>query len=213
MLAEHALWQRASRGSRPSVPAVGLWDLPPWQLQALWAQPCCACGSISTQARVQERTLHQPRWPGGRVQHTLFCLSAPILRGPYTPGPTMHTSHPAAYAQEVTVQFNLCMEPWLKYAMHLVADQGLRRLCWTSCRLLREVLFLETHRCACAASAGLHAPVCMRGVHQAAACELVRTSAGDQADCLDCLLLQLLHEVLGLEAHCLPSRPGVQGAL
>ena len=45
------------------------------------------------------------------------------------------------------MQFNLCMEPWLKYAMHLVADQGLQRSQWTSGRLLREVLYVETNRC------------------------------------------------------------------
>ena len=45
------------------------------------------------------------------------------------------------------MQFNLCMEPWLKYAMHLVADQGLQRSQWTSARLLRDVLYVETARC------------------------------------------------------------------
>ena len=44
------------------------------------------------------------------------------------------------------MQFNLCMEPWLKYAMHLVADQGLQRSQWTSARLLREALYVETNR-------------------------------------------------------------------
>ena len=44
------------------------------------------------------------------------------------------------------MQFNLCMEPWLKYAMHLVADQGLQRSQWTSARLLGEVLYVETNR-------------------------------------------------------------------
>ena len=63
------------------------------------------------------------------------------------PLPKVLCHHHQAVLQEVTVQFNLCMEPWLKYAMHLVADQGLRRQLWTSSRLLQEVLFLETHRC------------------------------------------------------------------
>lgn len=44
------------------------------------------------------------------------------------------------------MQFNLCNEPWLKYSMLLVADQGLKPSQWTSARLLREVLFLETAR-------------------------------------------------------------------
>ena len=54
----------------------------------------------------------------------------------------------AAGVQEVTVQFNLCNEPWLKYNMLLVADQGLRRQQWTSARLHRDALYLETAGCA-----------------------------------------------------------------
>ena len=52
----------------------------------------------------------------------------------------------AGAVQEVTVQFNLCNEPWLKYSMLLVSDQGLKPSQWTSARLHREVLFLETAR-------------------------------------------------------------------
>lgn len=55
--------------------------------------------------------------------------------------------------QEVTVQFNLCNEPWLKYSMLLVADQGLKASQWTSSRLHKDVLFLETTRHACMLSA------------------------------------------------------------
>ena len=51
------------------------------------------------------------------------------------------------WVQEVTVQFNLCNEPWLKYSMLLVADQGLKPPQWTSARLHKESLFLETARC------------------------------------------------------------------
>ncbi len=51
-------------------------------------------------------------------------------------------------SQEVTVQYNLCNEPWLKYTLAAVADKGLKRSSWTSSRLLNEVLLLETVRCA-----------------------------------------------------------------
>ena len=40
--------------------------------------------------------------------------------------------------QEVTIQYNLCNEPWLKYSMAAVADRGLRPAQWTSARLHSE---------------------------------------------------------------------------
>jgi len=47
--------------------------------------------------------------------------------------------------QEVTVQYNLCNEPWLKYSMAAVADQGLQPSQWTSARMHSETLYLETN--------------------------------------------------------------------
>lgn len=47
--------------------------------------------------------------------------------------------------QEVTIQYNLCNEPWLKYSMPAVADRGLKASQWTSARLHKEVIYLETH--------------------------------------------------------------------
>jgi len=49
------------------------------------------------------------------------------------------------FVQEVTVQYNLCNEPWLKYSMSVVADRGLNHSQLTSARLRKEVLMLETH--------------------------------------------------------------------
>jgi hypothetical protein len=46
----------------------------------------------------------------------------------------------------VTIQYNLCNEPWLKYSMAAVADRGLKASQWTSARLRNEVLYLETHK-------------------------------------------------------------------
>ncbi|KAK9824100.1 hypothetical protein WJX72_007737 [[Myrmecia] bisecta] len=46
--------------------------------------------------------------------------------------------------QEVTIQYNLCNEPWLKYSMAAIADRGLKASQWTSARLRDEVLLLET---------------------------------------------------------------------
>ena len=48
---------------------------------------------------------------------------------------------------QVTVQYNLCNEPWVKYAMAGVADRGLAPSLWTSARMHHSVLYLETHRC------------------------------------------------------------------
>lgn len=46
--------------------------------------------------------------------------------------------------QEVSVQFNLCNEPWLKYTMAAIADRGTKPGQWTSSRLLDDVLLFET---------------------------------------------------------------------
>uniref|UniRef100_A0A7S0CUU2 Uncharacterized protein n=1 Tax=Micromonas pusilla TaxID=38833 RepID=A0A7S0CUU2_MICPS len=47
--------------------------------------------------------------------------------------------------REVTVQYNLCNEPWLKYGAAAVADRGFKKSEWTAARLRRETLFLESH--------------------------------------------------------------------
>lgn len=48
--------------------------------------------------------------------------------------------------QEITLQYNLCNEPWLKYTMTAVSDRGLKPSQWASARLHSEVLYLETHQ-------------------------------------------------------------------
>ncbi len=57
---------------------------------------------------------------------------------------TRSTGRHKSGGQEVSVQFNLCNEPWLKYTLSAIADRGLKRSQWTSSRLLDEVLLLET---------------------------------------------------------------------
>ncbi|CAH9104130.1 unnamed protein product [Cuscuta epithymum] len=50
------------------------------------------------------------------------------------------------FVREVTIQYNLCNEPWLKYSISVVADKGLKKPLFTSARLKKgEVLYLETH--------------------------------------------------------------------
>uniref|UniRef100_A0A2P2KGR2 Zinc finger CCCH domain-containing protein 13 n=1 Tax=Rhizophora mucronata TaxID=61149 RepID=A0A2P2KGR2_RHIMU len=52
------------------------------------------------------------------------------------------------FVREVTIQYNLCNEPWIKYTISVVADKGLKRPMYTSARLKKgEVLYLETHSC------------------------------------------------------------------
>ncbi|KAL2635097.1 hypothetical protein R1flu_006576 [Riccia fluitans] len=50
------------------------------------------------------------------------------------------------YLLEVTIQYNLCNEPWLKYNMNIVADKGLKKSQYTSARIKKgDVLYVETH--------------------------------------------------------------------
>ncbi|XP_054794588.1 uncharacterized protein LOC129300089 [Prosopis cineraria] len=50
--------------------------------------------------------------------------------------------------REVTIQYNLCNEPWIKYSISIVADKGLKKPLFTSARLKKgEVLYLENHSC------------------------------------------------------------------
>ncbi|GMG99861.1 hypothetical protein Nepgr_001701 [Nepenthes gracilis] len=52
------------------------------------------------------------------------------------------------FVREVTIQYNLCNEPWIKYSISIVADKGLKKPLYTSARLKKgEVLYLETHTC------------------------------------------------------------------
>lgn len=63
---------------------------------------------------------------------------------------TRHASSSSAgkkgLIREVTIQYNLCNEPWMKYSIALVADQGFKRSLWTCARLRRDVLYLETNK-------------------------------------------------------------------
>ncbi|GAX79723.1 hypothetical protein CEUSTIGMA_g7164.t1 [Chlamydomonas eustigma] len=57
---------------------------------------------------------------------------------------TRSTGRHKTIGNEVSIQYNLCNEPWLKYTLSAIADGGLKRNQWTSARLQDEVLFLET---------------------------------------------------------------------
>eukprot|EP00268_Persea_americana_P057888 TRINITY_DN6962_c0_g1_i3.p1 TRINITY_DN6962_c0_g1~~TRINITY_DN6962_c0_g1_i3.p1 ORF type:complete len:805 (+),score=176.33 TRINITY_DN6962_c0_g1_i3:148-2562(+) len=50
------------------------------------------------------------------------------------------------FVREVTIQYNLCNEPWVKYSIGIVADKGLKKPLYASARLKKgEVLYLESH--------------------------------------------------------------------
>ncbi|KAM7257892.1 hypothetical protein ACFE04_013633 [Oxalis oulophora] len=52
------------------------------------------------------------------------------------------------FVREVTIQYNLCNEPWTKYSISIVADKGLKKPLYTCARLKKgEVLYLETRSC------------------------------------------------------------------
>ena len=59
---------------------------------------------------------------------------------------TRTTGAKSKTSQEVSVVFNLCNEPWLKYTIAAIADKTMKPSGWTSSRLRDEGLFLESHR-------------------------------------------------------------------
>jgi len=60
------------------------------------------------------------------------------------PGPPSRVR--SKHSQDVSVQFNLCNEPWLKYSLAAIADKGMKPAQLTSARLLTSVLYLETRQ-------------------------------------------------------------------
>ncbi len=67
-------------------------------------------------------------------------------RGVHTRGSADSGRRGGRYVSEVTLQFSHTNEPWLKYTVAGVADRGLKRAAWTSARMRKEVLYLETAR-------------------------------------------------------------------
>uniref|UniRef100_A0A251VNE4 Uncharacterized protein n=1 Tax=Helianthus annuus TaxID=4232 RepID=A0A251VNE4_HELAN len=49
------------------------------------------------------------------------------------------------FVHEVTLQYNLCNEPWIKYSISAIADKGPKKPLFTSARLKKgEVLYLKS---------------------------------------------------------------------
>jgi len=127
-----------------------------------------ACPAQATYAGSERNGLRSQSWSGPHtgasykvercLQHTAGSLppaelsmlrpgpsrQIPGSLNPQTPGPGQSFVVPAAANMVV---FNLSNEPCYKYSLALVADQGTEPSRWTSSRLRREALYLESrHR-------------------------------------------------------------------
>lgn len=80
------------------------------------------------------------------IEPTLVPMA--VERAITTRAAASNTSRKQRFVREVTIQYNLCNEPWIKYSISIVADKGLKRPLYTSARLKKgEVLYLESHSC------------------------------------------------------------------
>ena len=82
-------------------------------------------------------------WRAAPGAAATFMLGA-SERSVHTRGSETAARRGGRFSAEVTLLFSLSNEPWLKYSVAAVADRGLKRAAWTSARMRREVLFLET---------------------------------------------------------------------
>lgn len=75
---------------------------------------------------------------------------APVVaeRTMTTRAATLNALRQQRVVREVSLEFNLCNEPWIKYCLSAVADKGFKKPLYTSARLRKgEVLYLETRSC------------------------------------------------------------------
>ena len=83
--------------------------------------------------------LPPPEASGLRPNSTTRQIPGSLVQVP--PGPGQSFAIPPAAC---LVVFSLSSEPWLKYSLALVADQGTDKDRWTSTRLRREAVYLES---------------------------------------------------------------------
>ncbi|BBN05325.1 hypothetical protein MPTK1_3g12140 [Marchantia polymorpha subsp. ruderalis] len=99
---------------------------------------------------------HLLKKDGGKIQLEPRLIFTPVYAPTLAPAVTERTVTTRAvsmssyrqqrFVQEVTIQYNLCNEPWLKYNMNIVADKGLKKSQYTSARIKKgDVLYVETH--------------------------------------------------------------------
>lgn len=100
---------------------------------------CCivkkAGGTIDLEPRLTHISALEPTLAPVSVERTMTTRSA-----------ASNALRQQRFVREVSIQYNLCNEPWLKYSISVVADKGLKKPLYTSARLKKgEVLYLETH--------------------------------------------------------------------
>ncbi|KAJ4768662.1 zinc finger CCCH domain protein [Rhynchospora pubera] len=92
-------------------------------------------GTIEVEPRLQHTSGLEPTIAPVSVERTMTTRAA-----------ASNASRHNKFVREVTIQYNLCNEPWLKYSISAVADKGLKKSMYTSARLKRgEVIYVETH--------------------------------------------------------------------
>ncbi|XP_047315212.1 uncharacterized protein LOC124919098 [Impatiens glandulifera] len=102
-------------------------------------ESCCILkkggGTIELEPCLTQTSTLEPTLAPVAVEHTMTTRAA-----------ASNASRQQRFVREVTIQYNLCNEPWIKYSISVVADKGLKKVLYTSARLKKgEVLYLETH--------------------------------------------------------------------
>ncbi|KAK3160174.1 hypothetical protein QOZ80_1BG0056170 [Eleusine coracana subsp. coracana] len=100
---------------------------------------CCIVkkggGTIDLEPRLSHTSAVEPTLAPVAVERTMTTRAA-----------ASNALRQQRFVREVTIQYNLCSEPWLKYSISIVADKGLKKSLYTSARLKKgEVIYLETH--------------------------------------------------------------------
>ncbi|XP_044975191.1 cylicin-1 isoform X2 [Hordeum vulgare subsp. vulgare] len=100
---------------------------------------CCIVkkggGAIDLEPRLSHTSAVEPTLAPVAVERTMTTRAA-----------ASNALRQQRFVREVTIQYNLCNEPWLKYSISIVADKGLKKSLYTSARLKKgEVIYLETH--------------------------------------------------------------------
>ncbi len=136
----HGIRSRAWGGAlRAGAPGAGGAPPPPAASASYRVERCAA---LMASGAVAELDPAAARAPGSSAP--TFVLSA-SERSVHTRAASADAHRRQRFLREVTLQYSLCHEPWTKYTVAAVADRGLKRPQWTSARLRKEVLYLETH--------------------------------------------------------------------
>uniref|UniRef100_A0ACD5ZAB9 Uncharacterized protein n=1 Tax=Avena sativa TaxID=4498 RepID=A0ACD5ZAB9_AVESA len=99
---------------------------------------CCIVkksgGTIDLEPRLRHTSAVEPTLAPAAVERTITTRAA-----------ASNALRQHRFVREVTIGFNLCNEPWLKYSISIVADKGFKKSLYTSARLKKgEVIYLET---------------------------------------------------------------------